>query len=402
MSWELTKIKDVCEFVRGLTYSKSDEVDFSKNAVLRATNIDLTSNKLNLSDIRYINDSVDVKVDKKVKVNDVLICTASGSKSHLGKVAFIEEQLDMAFGGFMGVLRAKPNIKPKFLFAFLKSDVFLKHVFNTGDGANINNLKFSQFEDLELNLPPLPIQEKIVEKLDAVFAEIDTSIAVAEANANNADVLNERYFQSIFNNNDKIGWKKALLKEVCDLKSGTTIDKSLERIEGDVLYVKIGDMNLPENKIEILTSSRFVNSHQIKTNQIIPKGAIIFPKRGGAIATNKKRQIILPTIVDLNTMALIPSKNINKDYLFHWFQLFDLNTISNGANVPQINNYSFDKTFVSYPVSLEAQAEIVEKLDALSYETKKIKELCNRKVKELHLLKNSILQQAFNGELVKD
>ena len=39
MSQSIAKIKDVCEFFRGLTYSKSDEVDFSSNAVLRATNI---------------------------------------------------------------------------------------------------------------------------------------------------------------------------------------------------------------------------------------------------------------------------------------------------------------------------------------------------------------------------
>ena len=103
-------------------------------------------------------------------------------------------------------------------------------------------------------------------------------------------------------------------------------------------------MNLPENLIEITTSSRFVNSDEIKPKQIIPEGAIIFPKRGGAIATNKKRKIIKPTIVDLNTMAIIPSKKINKDYLFYWFQLFDLNDISNGANVPQINHYSFESS----------------------------------------------------------
>ena len=82
MSWKTVELGDICEFTRGLTYSKTDEVEFSNNAVLRATNIDLESNKLNLEEIRYINSSVKIKEDKKVKLNDILICTASGSKSH--------------------------------------------------------------------------------------------------------------------------------------------------------------------------------------------------------------------------------------------------------------------------------------------------------------------------------
>ena len=43
--WEIRKLGDVCEFRRGLTYSKNDEVENSKNAVLRSNNIDLITNQ---------------------------------------------------------------------------------------------------------------------------------------------------------------------------------------------------------------------------------------------------------------------------------------------------------------------------------------------------------------------
>ena len=45
--WEIRKLGDVCEFRRGLTYSKNDEVENSKNAVLRSNNIDLITNQYN-------------------------------------------------------------------------------------------------------------------------------------------------------------------------------------------------------------------------------------------------------------------------------------------------------------------------------------------------------------------
>lgn len=159
-----------------------------------------------------------------------------------------------------------------------------------------------------------------------------------------------------------IDWEYKRINEVCELKSGTTIPKALERTHGDVLYTKVGDMNLPDNMVEMNTSSRFVNRNEIKEKQIIPEGAIIFPKRGGAISTNKKRKIVKPTIVDLNTMAIIPSIKINNDYFYHWFRMFDLSKISNGANIPQINNYSFDDIYISFP-SLPEQKRIVNILD---------------------------------------
>jgi len=45
--WETKPLGELCEFQRGLTYGKSDEVDVSSNIVLRANNVDLASNSLN-------------------------------------------------------------------------------------------------------------------------------------------------------------------------------------------------------------------------------------------------------------------------------------------------------------------------------------------------------------------
>jgi type I restriction enzyme, S subunit len=267
---------------------------------------------------------------------------------------------------------------------------------------NLDSLGYARhyklLKELDIKYPPLPEQQRIVALLDAAFASIATAKANTEQNLKNARALFDSYLHEVFSKRGE-GWSFKKLNEVCELKSGTTISISLERSFGDVLYTKIADMNLPENTVEIHTSSRFVNSNEIKQNQIIPEGAIIFPKRGGAIATNKKRKIIKPTIVDLNTMAIIPSNKINKDYFYHWFQLFDLNSISNGANIPQINNYSFDDVYIPYPNSLEEQRILVKKLDDLKKETQRLETLYQRKLQALDELKKSLLHKAFSGLL---
>jgi len=275
---------------------------------------------------------------------------------------------------------------------------FHKYFEQVAVGATVKSLRLRHFQELPIPIPPRPEQQRIVSILDEAFAAIAKAKANAEQNLINAKELFESYLQVVFENKGE-DWEENILKDVCELKSGTTISPSLERTEGDVLYIKVGDMNLPDNEVEINTSSRFVNSREIKINQIIPEGAIIFPKRGGAIATNKKRKIIKPTIVDLNTMAIIPSKKIDKDYFFHWFQLFDLNSISNGANIPQINNYSFDEVYIPYPKSIKEQQVIVQKLDELLTETKKLETIYQQKINDLEELKKSVLQKAFSGDL---
>jgi hypothetical protein len=87
--WEIKKLVEVVDFQRGLTYSKNDEVDYSNNIVLRSNNVDLQKNQLDFKEIKYINPSIEIPENKKVKKGSLIICTPNGSKSHLGKVALI-------------------------------------------------------------------------------------------------------------------------------------------------------------------------------------------------------------------------------------------------------------------------------------------------------------------------
>lgn len=172
-------ISEICSFERGLTYGKDDEVANSKNVVLRANNISLETNELNFDDLRYINDSISIKPSKILRKNSILICTASGSKSHLGKVAFVPEEYGYAFGGFMAQLTPNDAVLPKYLYYLLVSPKFKKHLNDLSDGTNINNLKFSDIADFSCFVPDLLQQERIVQELDEALEAIKELEGVA-------------------------------------------------------------------------------------------------------------------------------------------------------------------------------------------------------------------------------
>ena len=196
--WKTAPLSELCGFQRGLTYAKGDEVDVSNNIVLRATNIDLTTNLLNFDELKYISDSVLVPDSKKVKKGSLMICTASGSKSHLGKVAFIDDDYRYAFGGFMGMVTPRNELLPRFLFHLMTSEAYKDFIGELSDGANINNLKFDDLRKFQVPYPPLPEQKRIVGILDEAFEGITTAKANAEKNLQNARALFESHLQSIF------------------------------------------------------------------------------------------------------------------------------------------------------------------------------------------------------------
>ncbi|MBC8767355.1 restriction endonuclease subunit S [Arenibacter sp. BSSL-BM3] len=62
-------------------------------------------------------------------------------------------------------------------------------------------------------------------------------------------------------------------------------------------------------------------------------------------------------------MAIVPTAKLDSEYLYYWFQSIDLQELSNGTSIPQINNNSFDKVHITYPKSLVEQKKIVSLLD---------------------------------------
>lgn len=400
MIWQTKKLGELCDFYNGLWKGKVPP--YIEVGVIRNTNF-RKNGRLDDSDIAYLDVERKQFENRKLVYGDIILeKSGGGPKQPVGRVIiFDKKEGNFSFSNFTSAIRVKD--KKLLDFNFLHKFLFLSYISGITEGmqshsTGIRNLDSKLYKEIEVPFPPLSEQYRIVKILDDVFEKIEKVKENTEKNLQNSKDFFESYLQNVFVNNGD-GWEEKRINEVCELKSGTTISPSLERKKGDVLYTKIADMNLSENLIEIRTSSRFVNSDEIKKNQIIPEGAIIFPKRGGAIATNKKRKIIKPTIVDLNTMAIIPSKNIDNDYFYHWFQLIDLNKISNGTSIPQINNYSFDEVYIPYPVSLNVQKTIVKKLDTLSNETKRLEEIYKQKLADLDELKKSVLGKAFAGEL---
>lgn len=190
------------------------------------------------------------------------------------------------------------------------------------------------------------------------------------------------------------GWLFMRLGELVTLKSGSTVSKALEFNKGDYMYVKVGGMNLPGNEKIITTSELYVKSDPKIENALIPANSIIFPKRGGAIATNKKRVVNQSILVDLNTMAMICPASFCFDYLKNWFDSIDLWLLNNGTSVPQINNKDINPLIISIP-PIEEQKAIVEKVNSLMALCDELEQQIETSQTQIEQLMQSCLKEVF-------
>jgi len=191
-------------------------------------------------------------------------------------------------------------------------------------------------------------------------------------------------------------WMWCRLGEIAELKSGNQY--SYPKSDIGIMFVKVGDMNSEGNEIEIKTSSNYFERDSIKKSDLIPTGSIIFPKRGGAIATNKRRLVKSePILVDSNTMAVIPYREISIDYFYQWFTTIDLSKLGNDGVIPQVNNKDLNPILIPLP-PLSEQKRIVMEIEKQLAKTKQLKQhiIANQQATE-QLLK-ALLHQAFEVE----
>ena len=190
-------------------------------------------------------------------------------------------------------------------------------------------------------------------------------------------------------------WVEYELNDVVNLKSGSTVSKDLERSSGDVAYIKVAGMNLEGNEERITTANSFLNLENVNVKNVLPIGSTIFPKRGGAIATNKKRITDIPLCIDLNTMAAIPDRALVLPmFIYYYFKTFDLLTISSGTTILQINNYSFNGLKIFVPLIPEQQ-RIIAILDQVFADIEQARVKAEQNLKSALELFESYLQQAF-------
>lgn len=232
--FSLKSIDELARVIRGVTYAKEDQVqEVTNNIVLTADNITL-SGDLEINKLVYLRSNKKLDLDKVLKKNDCFVCFSSGSKAHVGKITFIEQNTSFYAGGFMGIVRTNSDrILPRFLYTVLNSALYRQIIRNESSGNNIQNLSQS-IARIKVPVPPVDVQKQIVEEVE----KIDEG--VKNANNNIMDLENQ-----IVHLLEKItSASNRRLGDIVTFKNGLNYDRNSN---GDIIKI-IGVGDFQDNK----------------------------------------------------------------------------------------------------------------------------------------------------------
>lgn len=372
--WPMVRLGDVCEFSRGLTYSKSDEVQVSSNAVLRSNNVDLESGRLILDELKYIRDSIEIPTSKRVSKGAILMCTANGSKQHLGKVALIDDNYDYAFGGFMGMLTPNDSIDPRYLYWQLMSFEFKRLVTSLTDGANINNLKFADISQFTFPLPPLSVQREIVARLERELAAVEKMKKGFETLAETARAEFKAELKEVFEEISRRGAEMRRLGEVCDVFRGDYITRKTEQA----------------GAIPVVLGGREPGYYINRSNH---EGPCLVVSRSGASAgyvSYWNEPIFITDGFGIETGDSIDARFLHYQMLKNGGFASD----QDGAAIPHVTGGVIRDYEVLVP-PLAVQREVVARLDSAKARAEKLEAKAREGVAVCETMRKAILKEAF-------
>lgn len=157
-------------------------------------------------------------------------------------------------------------------------------------------------------------------------------------------------------------WKWVRVGDIAEVAGGTTPNNNEISTTGTIPYFKVSDMNVEGNETHMNYASNYVGEDY--KGKIFSAGTTIFPKNGGAALTNKRRLLMVPSAVDLNTGGCSPIIHEMVDWIRIYMNTIDFGKMDTGSNIPTVNATNLKRQLIPLP-PLPEQKRIVEIIDNL-------------------------------------
>ena len=299
-------------------------------------------------------------------------------------------------------MKRTAEVSSEFVNLWLKSPSFFDQL-DRGNGATVDTLTIQKLQSVKLSVPPFAEQQRIVELLDEAFAGIATAKANAEKNLQNARALFESHLQSVFTQRGK-GWVEKRLGDITEFKNGLNFTR---QSNGQTLRI-VGVGDFQELSVVPIESLQTVTiDGKIGEDYLIRRDDILTVRSNGS-RDLVGRCMLVPDMDEATSFSgflirlRFDTREISPRFLLHFMKSSAtrerLTRDGGGANISNINQAKLSELPISLP-SFKQQEEIASRLDEIREETQRLASLYERKLTALAALKQSLLHEAFTGNL---
>ncbi len=324
------------------------------------------------------------------KKGDILMSV----RAPVGPVNFATQ--DVCIGRGLAAIRTSREINPDYLFYQL---LHLQPEIAGNEGAVFASINKTQIEALPVVAPSLVEQHRIVALLDEAFAGIATAKANAEKSLESAYAVFQAALASRFGGaND---WPERKLGELCEIARGGSprpIKAFLTDAADGVNWIKISDASASSKYI--YRTKEKIKPSGVSRSRLVHSGDFLLSN-----SMSFGRPYIMRTSGCIHDGWLVLSGyegSFDQDFLFlllgsqFMYQQFD--RLAAGSTVRNLNIELASRVSVPVP-PLATQKETAMELEALDGEVSNLQSLYTRKLAALGELEQSLLQQAFSGQM---
>lgn len=293
------------------------------------------------------------------------------------------------------------KINPLYSYYFFNTNSFVRELISKASATTIAIVNKSKLESCLFPVAPLKEQQRIVNRIEFLFAKLDRAKelienTLAQFEQNKMAILHKAFTGELTvkwrkenNINEKNFFNKVKLKNVIKLISGRDVSVSLCNDKSIGIPYILGASNIKDNKFFI---ERWIENPVV----VSEKNDILLSVKGtiGKLYLQKEEKINISRQI----MALRALNELNTHYLYY-FLLRECERLKFEGNglIPGISRKDILDLNILLP-TLEEQQEIVNILDRLLAKYNKIKNL-EQQLEKIELLKKAILAKAFRGEL---
>jgi len=396
--WKWVKLGEICEInptrPRGL--SRDDD---SQTTFVPMPSVDARLGKITSPEIRPFSEVR--KGYTYFEENDVLFAKISPCMEN-GKHSIASDLIDsFGFGTTeFHVLRAGSLVIPGWIHKFLRQPKISEEAVEHFSGSvGQQRVPAEYLSNLEILLPPLPEQKRIVGILSDRLTAIDKARAAIEAQLKAAKALPAAYFRQVFDSPEAQKWKRKKLGDVCDISTGTTpATNQSHYYEGATPFVRTSEIiNNVITQTETNITQQAINDYSLK---LYPSGTVLMAMYGQGKTRGQVAILEIPATTTQNAAAMVPCADLSSEYLWYWLrgQYEYLRKLGYQGDISHLSLKYVKQLEIPW-VPIGNQKKIVLSLDDRMTAVNKLQRSLQSQLTTISQLPAATLRQAFNGEL---
>lgn len=383
--WKVEKLGNIAEIIMGQSPDGSTYNSDGNGTPLINGPVEFSSGPFS----KTIRSKFTTSPTKYCQKGDLIICVRGSTTGRTNIAGF-----DACIGRGVAAIRYTKNQDWVNWFILSRRE----QIYKLGTGATFPNISSEQLSNLQIPIPPLPEQQRIVSLLDETFAGLAQVHTNAERNLVNAREVFEAVLEESVVGKDSRKWKVDTVGKVSEHSLGKMLDKQKNRGNFQK-YLRNINVRWFDFDLSDVNEMRFLEEEKEKYTAI--KGDLLICEGG-----YPGRAAIWEEDYPIYFQKAIHRVRFEKNVIPKWFLycLYSadlsgrLKKYLTGTGIQHFTGQALDR--FEFPIPpLEEQCAIVERLDALAAETSRLEAVYQSKLEAVEELRKSVLGKAFEGEL---